>query len=165
MTSLSKSLGKVSGFTLLELLVVLIIVSLMLYITYPIIRRNIIYGNKNPNLTKTILLLKYLMSKRFSKFKNKDIFVRFDIKDNYIKIYYKKADRLIPFKKLKLYKIRYNSLRMKEIKSGGKTISRGSYYILISPDYISAPFTIIFSESGVIKKLFINTYINRAKTS
>ena len=158
-----KKNNKINGFTLLELLVVLIIVSLMLYITYPVIRRGFIYGGKNPSIVKTELLLKYLLGKKYSKFKNKKIFVKFDILNNSLIVDYKKNYRLKAFKKLKFHKITYRSLRIKKIESGGKIISKGSYYVEISSNYVSPPFIVFFSRNGAAKKLFVNTYTNEVK--
>ena len=158
-----KKNNKIKGFTLLELLIVLIIVSLMLYITYPVIKRGLIYGGKSPSIVKTDLLLKYLLSKKYSKFKNKKIFIKFDISNNFLTVDYKKNYSLKVFKKLKLHKITYRSLTIKKIESSGKTISKGSYYVEISSNYVSPPFIIFFSKNGATKKLSVNTYTNEVK--
>jgi prepilin-type N-terminal cleavage/methylation domain-containing protein len=164
-TALS-GLKDLKGFTLLELLIVLIIVSVMLVITYPLITNFILYPGYGKDFNKTVKILKYLINKRYSENKFPAVFIKFDFKSNMMEIYYKKNLKLIPFKKLKVYKILYKNIRLYKIETKGKTYKKGHIFEEISENYVSPPFELFFN-SGKVKKalsLKVDTYAGKIVT-
>ncbi len=173
------------GFTLLELLIVLIIVAVMLAITYPMISNFILYPGYRKNFIKTSKVLKHLMNKRYTEKRFPAAFIKFDFKKNMAEIYYRGSGNdnsgdsggknknnslkfklnfnLKPFKKLKTYKIVYKNIRLYEIETKGKTYKKGHIFEEISQNYVSPPFKILFKtvKSGKILRLNVNTYTNK----
>ncbi len=149
-------LTSLSGFTLLELLIVLIIVSVMLAITYPLITNFILYPGSGKDFNKTAKILKYLMNKRYSENKFPAAFIKFDFKKNMMEIYYKKNLTLKPLKKLKIYKILYKNIRLYKIETKGKTYQKGNIFEEISKNYVSPPFKIFFNFGKGKKALSLN---------
>ena len=161
-------LKDLKGFTLLELLIVLIIVSVMLVITYPLITNLILYPGYGKDFNKTVKILKYLMNKRYSENKFPAVFVSFDFKKNMTEIYYKnkKNLKLKPFKKLKIYKILYKNIRLYKIETKGKTYKKGHIFEEISENYVSPPFELFFNSGKGKKVLSLNvdTYAGKIVT-
>jgi len=147
---------EVNGFTLLELLIVLIIISVMLVITYPLISNFILYPDSSKDFNKTVKILKYLTNKRYSENKFPAAFIKFDFKKNMMEIYRKKDIKLKPFKKLKIYKILYKNIRLYKIETKGKTYKKGHIFEEISGNYVSPPFKVFFRTGKGKKQLLLN---------
>ena len=156
------------GFTLLELLIVLIIVSVMLAVAYPLIANFILYSGSSKDFNKTAKILKYLMNKRYSEKKFPTAFIKFNFRKNIMEIYYenKKKLRLEPFKKLKTYKILYKNISLYKIVTKGKVYKKGNIFEEISKNYVSPPFKIFFNSEKGKKALSLNidTYAGRIVT-
>ena len=154
------------GFTLLELLIVLIIVSVMFAVTYPLIANFILYSGSSKDFNKTAKILKYLMNKRYSEKKFPTAFIKFNFRKNMMEIYYEKNLKLRPLKKLKIYKILYKNIRLYKVETKGKVYKNGNIFEEISKNYVSPPFKIFFnSEKGKIAlSLNIDTYAGRIVT-
>jgi prepilin-type N-terminal cleavage/methylation domain-containing protein len=149
-----------SAFTLFEILIVLVIVSVMLYISYPLISNFALYPDSSKNFDKTARILKYLMNKRYSR-KFHAVFVKFDFRKNLSEIYYEKDMALKPLKKLKIYKILYKNIRLYEIKTKGKVYKHGFVYEEFSKRYISPPFKLYFLIGNHKKIICVKTYYNK----
>jgi prepilin-type N-terminal cleavage/methylation domain-containing protein len=148
------------GFTLFEVLIVLIIVSIMLYISYPLMSNFILYPNSSVNFDKTVKILKYLMNERYSR-KSYTTFIKFDFKKNSIEVYYKKNIRLKPLKTIKAYRILYKNIKLYKIKTKGKTYKHGFVYEEFSKKYISPPFKVYFLIKNNKKMVYVKTYYNK----
>lgn len=173
-----KFYGNYNGFTLLELLIVLAIISIFLAVTYPRIKNFILYSGANPGIIKTKNVLNRLLRERYGALSNKIIYVKFDFKRNALEVFYKKAYKLKPLKNIKAYGVKYKGVNLYAIKitrpvSGsqglkGSSLPDGSkkpVYIEISPSLPSYPYYIYFKDAGAggITELYVNTYYDIVK--
>jgi prepilin-type N-terminal cleavage/methylation domain-containing protein len=151
--------GNKKGFTLLELLVVLVIVGIMLFITYPIIKGDLFSFGGNSRFSNVIAVLKDKLGGRFKR--GGKTFIMFNISKGYMELFYKKGYKLKPEKSRKDYLIRFKTFELKKIVSCGKSVSKGKFYLEISKNYVSPPLSLHFNVDGGQKVLKINTYYNK----
>lgn len=168
---------KRGGFTLLELLIVLIIVSVFLAVTYPRMRNLMLYSGTNSGIIKTKNALNRLLRERYTALSNKAVYVKFNFKKNTLEVFYKKTYKLLPLKSFRDYMIKYKGILLYRIdllqtkRKSGHFLSRGNskttaaVYVEISPNAPLYPFYIYFkgAKSGKITRLFVNTLENNIK--
>ncbi|MHB8231975.1 MAG: prepilin-type N-terminal cleavage/methylation domain-containing protein [bacterium] len=154
-----KQLKNGEGFTLLELLIVLVIVGIMLFITYPVIKGDLFSFGGNPRFSRIISILKNKLDDRFER--SGKTLVMFNISKNYMELFYKKGYKIKPEKYRKDYLVRFKTIELKKIVSCGKSVSKGSFYFEVSKNYAGPPFSLYFNAGGSVKILKINTYYNK----
>lgn len=151
-----------TGFTLLELLIVLLIIGIFFGISYPIIANQLNGVKAGGPIAETEYTIKYFLANKDGSFNKRKIYIKFDISGNRMGVYYKKKIRL---KKLKIYK--YNNIKysnggviLEKIKSAGNIIESGVFFMEISSSYVSPPIKLYFKENGKEKTVSVNTYYN-----
>lgn len=155
--------GGDNGFTLLELLIVLVIISTLLAVTYPKIRGFILYSGTNPGIVKTKNILNELLRVKYTALSGKTVYVKFNFKKNEIKVLYKKDYKLLPLKTIGNYLLKFKGVKIYGIKSGTSSCSLNKAskgfnfhkkisYIEISPEIPSYSRCIYFKDNNTGKK-------------
>ncbi len=166
---LNKNIGGSGAFTLLELLIVLIIISTLLVITYPKIKDFILYSGTNPYIFKTKRTIDALLRKKYGKLAGKDVYVKFDFKRDEMAVLYKKGYKLMPLKTIRKHIIKFKGIKLygilpADVSAGNLSCSaninhnnninanKKPVYIWISPSVSSYSYCIYFKNVNNGKK-------------
>lgn len=150
--------SRTAGFTLLELLIVLIIIGIFFAISYPIIANQLNGIESGGAVAQTSYTIKYFLANRNGNFKNRKIYIEFNFSKNDMTVYFKKRFELKRLRDYKYSAINYGAITLDKIKSAGNTYETGKFYMEISSSYVSPPLKLYFTVKGKEKTVSVNTY-------